>query len=300
MTATSGTVGAVDVGGTKVAVGLVDADGRVRARRDYATAELRAAGTGPEVVLAGLAELAAGHAVEPAGLGVAATGRPVGSVLGGLEDLLPAWDGVDLAPLSRSVLGVDCAIENDADAVALAEHRLGVVAGADPLAYVTVSTGIGAGVVQGGRLVRGAGGAHPEFGHHVVDPSGPRCSCGAPCLERRASGRAIEAAWRERTGRDEDAASVVAAADAGDAVAAAILDDAVGALGIGLANLAHLVAPAAIVVGGGLSEAWHRLGPALERALDAVRLVPAPTLRRSGFGRDAGLVGAAAVQWVRA
>ena len=291
----SACVGAIDIGGTKVALGLVSDDGRVEARAVLATETLRAGGTGPELVVAELAALAEREGLRVVGVGVGATGRPRGSVLAGLEELLPAWDGQDVRAIVAARLGVDCAVENDADAVALAEQRRGSAAGADPLAYVTVSTGIGIGVVLGGAVLRGRDGAHPEFGHHVIGRDGPRCRCGATCLERRASGRAVEEAWFERTGRREDAGVVVRAADAGDTAAEDVLSRAFGDLAVGLANLASAFAPEVIVVGGGLGSAFGRIGPALDAELATRRLVPAPRVLPTSFGADAGLVGAATV-----
>lgn len=294
----SACVGAIDIGGTKVALGLVSDDGRVEARAVLATASLRAGGAGPELAIAELAALAEREGRRVVGVGVGATGRPRGTVLAGLEELLPAWDGQDVRAIVAARLGVDCAVENDADAVALAEHRQGSAAGADPLAYVTVSTGIGIGVVLGGAVVRGRDGAHPEFGHHVIGRDGPRCRCGATCLERRASGRAVEEAWFERTGRREDAGAVVRAADAGNAVAEEVLARAFDDLAVGLANLASAFAPEVIVVGGGLGSAFGRIGQALDAELATRRLVEAPSVLPTSFGPDAGIVGAATVWWV--
>lgn len=288
-------IGAIDVGGTKVALGLVLPDGRVAARDSLPTEALRSEGRGPEAAVDALAGLAARASHGLIGVGVAATGRPRGSVLGGLEELLPAWDGRDIAAIVAERLSLGCTVENDADAVALAEHRRGAAAGAEPLVYVTVSTGIGIGVIVRGELLRGRDGAHPEFGHHVIGGDGPTCRCGSPCLERRASGRAVEDEWYRRTGRREGAASVVRAADADDPTATEVLSSAFRDLAVGLANLAGAFAPEALVIGGGLGTAFGRILPALEEELAHRRFVPPVRILPTSFSTDAGLVGAATV-----
>jgi glucokinase len=294
-----GAIGAIDIGGTKIAVGVVDDQGHVLGRTDVPTATIGEPTSGLARLLDVLAGLAATQGTELRGVGVAATGRHRDSVLTDLSAFLPGWDGVALAPPIRARLGVGCALENDADAVALAEHRWGAVAGTEPLLYVTVSTGIGAGLVVDGRLYRGSGGAHPELGHHVVDAAGPACFCGAHgCLESMASGRAIEGRWFERTGRRDAAAAVFDADAAGDPAATGLIDEVAAVLGLGLANLASILAPAVIVLGGGVSARLDRLRPAIDAALTARVLVPLPSLRGTTFGHDAGLAGAAAV-WLQ-
>lgn len=304
-------VAAIDIGGTKVAVGVVAPDGRVLGREDLATADLLADGDGPSGlarildVLAGVVDRV-GTAV--AAVGIGATGRhDVGSGrLGTVAAFLPGWDGLPVAAAAAERFAVPAALENDADAAALAEHRHGRRAGASPLVYLTISTGVGVGTVVDGRLARGRAGAHPEAGHLVVghgDPEGAGCACGAAgCWESLAGGRAAVAAWRRAAGRADDGpgpgpgvVDLVAAADAGDPAATAVLDRALAATVDGIAGLATVLAPEVVLVGGGQAALLPRLLPGLTARLARLRLVPAPDVVPASFGADTGLVGAAAV-----
>jgi N-acylglucosamine-6-phosphate 2-epimerase len=309
---------AIDVGGTKVAVGVVAADGTVLAREDLATAGLLAVGDPAAAfgrVLDRLAVLVADAAGgDVAAVGIGATGRHDvrSGRLGSIAAFLPGWDGLPVVGPTAERFGRPVALANDADAVALAEHRSGRSAGASPLVYLTLSTGVGVGTVIDGRLLRGSGGAHPEAGHQVVvadadvaaaaAAAAAPCACGAiGCWESRAGGRAIAAAWRRAGGTaaadglDAGVAEVVAAADRGNPDAAAILARAFAATAHGLADLAAVLAPAVVLVGGGQAVLLPRMLPVITDRLALLRLVPAPEVLPATFGRDAGLVGAAAV-----
>ncbi len=206
-----------------------------------------------------------------------------------------AWEGVALPELVSSRFGIPATMENDANAAALAEATFGAGRDAGSVLYVQVSTGIGAGLVVGGRLHRGRGGAG-ELGHVVVDPAGPECACGnRGCLEAVAAGWALARDAR-RIGAGPDAKALIAAATAGDGKARAVVTAAFATLGVAIANAVNLLDPDVVAVGGGIAQASGILGPALEAALAAHVL---PHLRDPGrlvfaeLGGQAPLVGAA-------
>ena len=193
--------------------------------------------------------------------------------------------------------GVQAAIENDADAAALGEYAWGAGKGMQSFIYITVSTGIGGGVVLDGRLYRGADGSHPEMGHHVIDSHGPKCFCGASgCWESLASGPAL--ALR---GKQASALAVCNAARCGDADALAAVEQEGWYLGLGLANLVSLFVPDVIALGGGVMQSrdlfWEKINTTIQTNCGLVpyqktRLLPAL------LGKDAGLAGAAQV-WIK-
>lgn len=287
-------VGAIDIGGTKIALGLVDASGRVQAQMRLPTDQ----GVAPPVVLErvrdGLRSLSQGTSLR--GVGIGCTG-PVDPLTGrvGAADLLPGWEGLDLlAPFKD--LGLSAALENDADAAALGEAAWGAGQGAERFIYVTVSTGIGAGLVFDGRLYRGARGAHPEIGHHVVDATGPLCYCGATgCWEVLASGPALARAAGVAT-----AETACAAARHGDPVAQAAVAAIGRYLGLGLANLIALYGPDVVALGGGVMVSYDMFAESIRDILHThTGLMPAGLTRivPAHLGADAGLIGAARV-WI--
>lgn len=295
---------AVDVGGTKVAAGLVDADGGLSAQRRRPTP----VGDGAalvEAIWALVAELGAPGAA--LGVGVA------GFVdLDGVVRTSPNLPGLVDEPLARRLAARwpgSVRVVNDADAAAWGEFRTGAGRDAASLAMLTVGTGVGGGLVLGGRLVRGAHGAAGELGHVVVDEGGPRCPCGNHgCLEAHASGTALARKARERhragtmtagsplAGEDVAGEDVTAAAAAGDPDGVALLADAGFWLGVGMAGITNAFDPAVIVVGGGLAAAGDLLlEPARQacaaRVLGASRRTLPPVVLGE-LGAHAGLVGA--------
>ncbi len=187
--------GAVDIGGTKIAVGAIDASGGcwagpIRRLRPAKASMPRWPGSGEL-----LDTVRASAGVELCGIGIGCTG-PVDPLSGeiGQVEFLPGWQGANPVATLAGRFGVDVAMENDADAAVLGELQWGAGRGRRNLICVTIGTGIGGGIVLNGALYRGVGGAHPEIGHHVIDDSGPKCYCGARgCWEVLASGPAIAA-----------------------------------------------------------------------------------------------------------
>ncbi len=293
-------IGAVDIGGTKIAAGMVREDGEVLSRREGAASPEAGFAAAMQRTIGMLRESSREAGVEFAGIGVACTG-PVDPFTGILGDVgtLPGWQGGNLVAALGEAFGVPVAVENDADAVALAETRWGAARGSSRFLYITVSTGIGGGIVLSGELYRGVDGAHPELGHQVIDPSGPRCYCRARgCWESLASGPALSA-WMRRQRPDDgepSAAAICEMARRGDAVALRGVERLGYYLGLGLANLVTLFAPDTIALGGGVMQSADLL---LEEARKVVReictQVPSEKTRitLASLGSSAGLAGAA-------
>jgi glucokinase len=303
---------AVDLGGTKVAAGIVGRDGSVSERMLEPT-EL----TGEEALLAQLERVITGLGTNGfAGLGVGVpstidqrSGRAVTSVNIPLAD-------VDLRDLLATRFGVPVTIENDGNAAALAEHRLGAGRGTQHMIMLTLGTGVGGGLVLDGRLYRGALGAAAELGHITLDLNGPPCQGVCPGrghLEALASGRAADVLARQAAaerpdgdlgraaaaGRAVDARLAVDLAALGPGDARDVVDHIGLHLGVGIADYVNVFNPEVVVVGGGFGTQAGELllAPArkvvAERALapsrDEVRIVPAE------LGKVAGLVGSALV-----
>jgi glucokinase len=293
-------IGAVDIGGTKIAVGAIAPDGRILRRFECPTAPERGFASAMRQVVEMLREAARGAGGPYAGIGVACPG-PLDPFTGIIGDVgtLPGWQGGNLNLELEREFGVRVAVENDADAAALAEACWGAAKGAARFIYITVSTGIGGGIILDGELYRGVGGAHPELGHQVIDASGPLCYCGAHgCWESLASGPAM-AAWMRSVRPDRanlTAADICELARQDDADARRSVEREGEYLGLGLANLVTLFAPGVIALGGGVMKSSSLF---LDRARAVIRRictqVPSEKteLRLASLGADTGLVGAA-------
>ncbi len=298
-------IGAVDIGGTKIAVGIVDADGKVLARTQAPTDPNRYA-AGIDEISRMLRETAAQAKVEVTGIGIGSTG-PVDPIRGefGDVDFLPGWRGKSPVNDLAKIFDVRVALENDGDAAALAEAGWGAGRNRKRLIYVTVGTGIGGGMVFDGQLYRGVDGAHPEVGHHVIDPAGPACSCGFHgCWESLAAGPAM-VAWLQRNAPADylhregiTAKKICDLAQQGDAIAKQAVEHEAYYLGLGLANLINLFAPDAIVLSGSVMKSAPLF---LDRIREVIRtgcrFVPADKteLTLASLGDDTNLIGAARV-----
>ena len=284
---------ALDVGGTKLAAALVDDDGTVlRAARRPTPAE-------PWPACVELLEAVAGNA-EVDGVG-AGCGGPMEWPAGVVSPLnMPSWQGFPLRMrLAERYPGRPVRVHNDAVCFAVGEHWRGAGRGADDLLGVVVSTGVGAGVVLGGRVLDGATGSAGHVGHVVVDRDGPACGCGGRgCLEAVARGPAVVAWARERGCAARDGRELADLARQGDDVAVAALARAGRALGAAFASAAALLDLRLVVVGGGLGHAGPALWEPLREAVRTharlpftrdLRVVPA------ALGGEAGLIGAAAL-----
>ncbi len=310
---------ALDFGGTKLAAGLADwRAGRLLRQVRCGTALARGA-RGQITDMLALVEALHLSQAERAVLAAAGVcfGGPVDAENGIVlqSHHVGGWAGLPLAAELRAALALPVHVENDANAVALGEYRYGAGRGVRDLVYITVSTGIGGGIVLGGRLWRGHHGLAGEVGHMVVRPGGPLCTCGnRGCLESLASGlsiarRAGEALARagggdallSLAGGDAGALTaehVFSAARGGDPIAAGVVAAVAEDLGLAIAMLASIVDPARVILGGGVAKAGEQLLAPVRAAFaryafpmlaDRVAIVQAAALD------DGGLLGATAL-----
>jgi glucokinase len=287
-----GLIGAIDIGGTKIAAGVVHPDGYLLSSEQAPTQPERGLEDALQRIAAMLQRCADGRPL--VGVGIGCTG-PVDPLVGevGKVEFLPGWEGGNLSLGLEKLTGLLTVVENDADAAALAEAAWGAGKGAGRFLYVTLSTGIGAGLVLDGRLYRGVGGAHPEIGHHVLQADGPVCPCGAHgCWEALASGTALAALLPPL-----NAEQICQQAEAGDPQALQAVGQVAHYMGVGLANLVTLYTPDVIALGGGLMKSrllfWQTI---LDTIAEQCRLVPYEHTRLlpAKLGEQVGLVGAAA------
>jgi glucokinase len=300
----------VDVGGTKIAAMRVGPSGEVLERVQMPTPT----GDSMEAVLAAV-ESATGSVTGPS-VSVIGVGVPglVEFATGTLRFApnLPFRD-LPLKARLEAATGLPCQVDNDANVAAWGEYRLGAGQGSTDMLLVTVGTGIGGGIVSGGRMLRGARGFGGEIGHIIVEPGGPLCGCGnRGCWEQVASGRAIGRLGQEAAARhpdslvaelaegDPDRVSGINVTDAalkGDPVAVGILAEVGRRLGEGISGLVNILDSDLVVVGGGAVAAGELLlGPAREvfrRTIEAPDHRPAVPLVAARMGNDAGAVGAA-------
>lgn len=302
----------VDVGGTKVAAGVVDEEGRILAHVRRPTPS-HSPDDVEHTIADVVAELRKEHEVVAVGIGAA------GFIDAERANVLfapnLAWRDEPLRKDVGALLDLPVVVENDANAMAWAEHRFGAGRGNGHVVCVTVGTGIGGGIVLDGRLYRGRWGIGAEFGHMQVVPDGRRCGCGqSGCWEQYCSGRALVREAREVAdvwpglgarllelggGFPEGITgpAVTQAAREGDPAALECVRIIGEALGQGLADLAALLDPGVFVVGGGVADAGELLlGPAREvfaQHLTGGPYRPHAPIVLASLGNDAGLVGAA-------
>jgi glucokinase len=304
----------IDIGGTKVAGGLVAADGTVLDTARRATPGASVIDTEDAIVTV-VTELVSRAAGPVAGVGVGAAGwfDRTGDMV--LFSPHLAWRNAPLRGDLARRLGLPMWVGNDADAAAWAEYRYGAARGTELAVMITLGTGIGGGTVVGGRLQRGAHGVAGEWGHMRVVPDGRLCACGnRGCWEQYASGTALAQSAREiartsraaagglleRVGGDAERLTgedVAAAAADGDPLARELIADVGTWLGQGIADLAVVLDPEIVVIGGGVSALDEQLLlPArarLERSLPGRGFRPAPRVVVAELGPAAGIVGAA-------
>ncbi|MEO5901281.1 MAG: ROK family protein [Ilumatobacteraceae bacterium] len=296
----------IDVGGTKCLAVVLDATGGI------VREERRPTPRGVDALIATLADLAREMgAVDSLGIGVPGLVSREGVLLAA-PNLIDVGN-VEVRRLLAGELGFDVRVDNDATCAMVAEWRVGAAVGLDDVVMVTMGTGIGGGIVAGGRLVRGTNGFAGEIGHMVVDPVGPPCPCGRRgCGERYASGTGLAALARTAVAVGGLAAVVAlaggsideirgehvqAAAQAGDAGALAVVDDFARWVALGLVNLTNALDPAMFVLGGGLAtDARLYLDPIrrwFHSLLYSSDVRPHPVVRFGTLGERSGAVGAA-------
>lgn len=288
---------AVDVGGTRLRAALVNDRGHVMHRQSLRTP----ADEGAEAVVAAIASacravIAAAGAPSDLKLGLCAPG-PL-DARRGIALATPTIRGFTDFPLRHAVsdaLGLPVVIENDGPCAALGEWLCGAGRGVENFVYVTISTGIGGGIISEGRLLRGRLGLAGHIGHIPIrSETGAICFCGQRgCWEAEASGSALTK--KARVAGFADLADAFAHAAAGDAQAHAFADAAAADIALGLAGVIHVLSPERVVIGGGVSNAFGLLGPMILAHVEArviapfrgVEIVPA------ALGDDSGLAGAA-------
>jgi glucokinase len=299
----------VDVGGTKIAAGMVNAKGEILDEVRYPTPH------SPEklveAIAGAIAEVGDGFEAGAAclavpGLILAEENRVV------FSPNLRAVEGIPLKDELEPRIGLPLTIENDGNAAAWGEFRFGVGSEADHLVFVTLGTGIGGGVITHGVLMRGAQGSGGELGHVTVQATGPRCACGnRGCLEALASGTAIGRRAREVAVEHPDSAlgrlaarrkvlgeDVTELAREGDEMALSVLEEAGTWLGVGLAGFVNVFNPEVVAVGGGVMEAGEMVLGAARREVRLRSRPPSRDLAEikvATLGPKSGVLGAAAL-----
>lgn len=302
----------MDLGGTKMLLGVLDADSKVL----WESREASTGQTEDELIELLVREVSEAHAaregVAGVGLGIPATinhdrGIAVSAVNLPLED-------VPIRDLVRERTGLPAFVDNDATVAALAEHLYGAARGAENAVMLTIGTGIGGGLILGGEIYRGSTGAGAELGHTVIEADGPPCQGNCPgrgCVETLASGTALGREGRAAAEREPDSAlgamlaggetidgkAVTEAALGGDATARGVFDLIGSRLGVALTSFANIFEPEVFVIGGGVIAAGDLLlDPARrvleERALPPMKRIP---VAAAELGADAGMIGAAAM-----
>ncbi|BFH64519.1 ROK family protein [Paenibacillus azoreducens] len=304
----------VDLGGTKIATGMLDQTGSLLERSQKATAGLQSSEEVIATIVDTITEVRGRQ--EIAGVGVASPGMVdsrSGVILNGVN--LPDWDGISLQAELERRLGISVRLINDANAAAWGEYVYGAGRGSQSMVYVTLSTGIGSGLVLDGRLYTGASSFAGELGHTVINPDGIQCGCGQNgCWETYSSGTAIARLAREaiaaagtqslmtaladKEGTAVSAKHVFEAAGAGDEIAQKTMEHVIHYTGLGLMNIIHSFNPDCIVIGGGVSRAGDAFFAPLIRKTEELILEPyrgTCTIKPAELRDDVGIIGAAAL-----
>jgi glucokinase len=306
---------AIDLGGTRFRVAVATADGLFEWKASQLTRTERGLQAVLDEMYATVDEAlgSVGGRGSVKGIGIAAPG-PLNPWTGVIYNPpnMPGWDGVPLKRLFEDRYGIPVQVGNDANLAAVGEHRYGAGKGCQHLVYITVSTGIGGGVIIDDRLLLGSRGFAGEVGHMTIDMRGERCACGnVGCLEWLASGTAIGRQARRMVEAGVETAlsglkpekitaqRVTQMAYRGDKASIQLLREAGIAMGVGVVNLAHLFNPQRVILGGGVS---LNAGPLWWDALrDTVMSRTMPSCRQgleivpAGLGDDAGLLGCVAL-----
>ena len=299
----------VDVGGTKIAAGVVTPEGKILEEVRYPTPH--SPGTLVEIIAKTITEVKDAH--EAGGVCLAVPGLILAQenkVV--FSPNLHAIDGISLKDEIEPKIGLPLTIENDGNAAAWGEFRFGAGSEADHLVLVTLGTGIGGGVITRGVLMRGAQGSGGELGHVTIQATGPRCACGNHgCLEALASGTAIARRAREAAIENPNSAlgrlaarrqilgeDVTELAREGDDLALSVLDETGRWLGVGLAGYVNIFNPEVVAVGGGAMEAGELILKAARREVALRARPPSRDLAEvkvAALGPRSGVLGAAAL-----
>lgn len=303
----------IDLGGTYVRVGVFHPQGELLHTLQQPIEAQLGGQAGVQRIIALVQQALQESGGQLVGIGMGSTG-PLDSTLGLIQNpyTLPGWENVPVLQPLRDQFHVPAVLENDADVAALGEYWAGAGQGAQRLYAVTVGTGIGTALIYHGHIYRGLAGNHPEGGHHIIDPSGPACYCGARgCWESLAAGPAI-AQRAQQAARQQpstlllemasadpskiDAKLVAAAARQGDALALQVLAETARYIGLGIINCIAMFLPETIVLSGGVMKSADLIMPQIQalvaqhaamHPVDRVKIVTA------SLGYHAGLYGAA-------
>ncbi len=303
----------IDVGGTNLRVSLAREDGEIIDRRHRDTEPEGLAADGIRELGEMIDELATANHLRMSDIGSCGAGvpGPTDPDKGILYDPphLPGWHNVEVARLLQEATGIPTHLENDAQLAAYGEFHRGAGRGSRHVVFVTISTGIGGGIVIDGKLYSGAAGSAGEVGHVMVDPDGPVCSCGRRGhLEALASGTSMARIAGERMAAGEasslssldkvTAHDIGEAAGAGDALAVSVLTNAGRLLGLTFGGLLNILDPEVLILGGGVIQIGAVLLDPLYAAIKEQAFEANYSHARittAGLGQDAGLVGA--VEW---
>jgi glucokinase len=305
----------VDVGGTKVAAGLVNAEGEIASQIRVPMVSNDTAEAGLDNVLLAIDQIAPGGDAAICGIGICAPGPldpETGIVLN--PPNVPCWRDFPLAAAVRDVHRVPVKLDNDANAGALAETRWGAGRGYKHVFYATVGTGIGTGIILDGKIYHGRTGSAGEGGHVSIDYRGPICRCGKPgCIEILASGTAIARRAREALGAGRASSMIQLASgnvtaitgeivgkasDNGDPLAREILSATIEMLALWLSNMVDLFDPEIIVIGGGAAAMLHPFFDQLRERVPKLAVNPRANevpIVQARYGADAGIAGGAAL-----
>jgi glucokinase len=305
----------VDIGGTKVAAGLVNANGEITSHVRVPMVGNSSAQEGLDAVLSAIAKALPGDSRSVQGIGICAPGPldPRSGVILNPPNL-PCWRNFPLAEEVQKVHAVPVKVDNDANAAALAEARWGAARGHDNVFYATIGTGIGTGIVFDGKIYHGRTGSAGEGGHVSIDYRGPACVCGKPgCIEVFASGTAIVKRVRARIseGRQSLIAEMAAgkmesvtgeivakALAAGDALAREIVAENAEMLSVWLSNMIDVLDPDIVVIGGGAATLYQPLFDTIRKRVVELSINPRSDevpIKPARYGADSGVAGGAAL-----
>jgi glucokinase len=305
----------VDVGGTKVAAGLVNADGEILSHQRVSMASDGSAERGLQAVLSAIAQVLPDGASAIAGIGICAPG-PLDPKTGVILNPpnVPCWRNFPLAEEVRKKYSVPVKVDNDANAAALAETRWGAARGYKNVFYATIGTGIGTGIILDGKIFHGRTGSAGEGGHVSIDYRGPMCRCGKPgCIEILASGTAVVRRAHERlssgaksslleiAGGSAEAITgemVGTAFAGGDQLATDLLADTAEMLALWLSNMVDLLDPDVVVIGGGAAALYFPFFDHLREQIPQLTVNPRAAevpIVSARYGADSGIAGGAAL-----
>lgn len=286
----------IDIGGTKIAAGLVNAGGELSQRRERPTNALDPLAI-IDTVVEMVSELDGDHVASAVGVAAAAFLNRTRDRVYFAPNI--AWADFPLQDVLEQRLGRLVTLENDANAAGWAEFQFGAAKHARSMVMLTMGTGVGGAVVEGGRLLVGGFGAAGELGHIIIEPEGLLCGCGnRGCLEQYASGTALMREARSDLGRPElTPEEMTELLVGGDSAAIAVLHRVCDAMGRGIASLVAVTDPEVVVIGGGVAKAGtlvsDPIAESFRRHYGASERRPVPRIVVATLGNNAGVIGAA-------